>query len=100
MIEFLTNKLALNIAGIIWFSAAVASLISIIMHLLHKHWPDIKEAIKGNVDRVDILYYSGLTFMGIGLWWFRPWVSFVTVGALLFLTSFVPFFIRARRGGD
>jgi hypothetical protein len=47
-----------------------------------------------DISLPDIMVFGGLIFLGIGLWWFKPWVSFVTVGALLFgvglLASFKP----------
>lgn len=39
--------------------------------------------IRNNLS--DVLIFAGLSGLGTGLWWFKPWVSLTVVGGLLFL---------------
>jgi hypothetical protein len=42
------------------------------------------------IDPRDVVCLIGLTFLGVGLWWFEPWISFVVVGSILVLLSVLP----------
>ena len=40
-------------------------------------------------DFADLLIIVGLSSLGTGLWWFRPWVSLAAVGAILLVLGIV-----------
>ena len=35
------------------------------------------------IDLADVFLFVGLFLLGLGLWWFAPWVSLTTVGAVM-----------------
>lgn len=43
-----------------------------------------------HIELTDAICLVGLLFLGIGLWWYEPWVSFTAVGSLLIAISIAP----------
>jgi uncharacterized membrane protein len=39
--------------------------------------------VKNIFDRRDVFVFGGLILMGYGLYLFKPWVSYVVIGAVL-----------------
>jgi hypothetical protein len=42
------------------------------------------------IDPRDVMCLVGLAFLGTGLWWLEPWISFVAVGSILVALSILP----------
>lgn len=53
--------------------------------------------IFSKIDLQDVICLLGLCFLGTGLWWLEPWISFVVVGSILILLSVVPDIMIAKQ---
>ena len=55
----------------------------------------IKQALT-QIEAADVFFVLGIGFLGVGLWWLKPWVSFSTVGAILIIYSLLPTLMSYR----
>lgn len=58
----------------------------------------IKRALT-QIEAADVFFVLGIVFLGVGLWWFKPWVSFSIVGVILISYSLLPTFMSYRSSG-
>ena len=49
----------------------------------------MKELIK-KIDVRDVICLVGLSLLGTGLWWVKPWLSLVIIGSILIVFSIIP----------
>lgn len=50
------------------------------------------------VDAYDLIGLVGLAFVGVGLWWLAPWISFTVIGVFLLVIAFMGAARPGRKG--